>query len=592
MSQNVALVTALQDFQTARNKAALQEATARLTGKSTSLLSYEDVRKKLKAEGSMEKGLQEIPIDAIVGSVDRFNDFTRTFMPRQDNDSWRWANVQVATQESTGVPPITVYQIGGAYFVVDGNHRVSVSRQMGNTSIQAYVTEIRTKVPLSPNDQPNDIILKAEYAQFLERTNLDKSRPDSNLWVTSAKRPGMEMDVGAPSIYWTLEAQIEAHRFYIQQTQGREISYEEAAAMWYDEVYWPVMQVIYDRGMLIDFPERTVTDLYLWLSEHRAVLRQNLEWEIPPDLVADNLTTQFNSKWSIGQLGSRVLEAVTPNELEAGPSPGQWRKERLLPRLLPRQENRLFSDVMVAVTGHEKGWLAFEQAIIVARREDGRLKGLHVVDTEEEKNSPAVKKLRAEFNQRCQAANVSGELAVEVGKTVNKICERAWLTDAVVVPLSYPPDSSLSARLLGSGFRNLIRRCARPILTVPGKPSLLKRLLLAYDDSPKAKEALFVATYLAQSWPMEVVVLTVIERENDHHVLITAQEYLKLHNITATFVESQLAVGEAILQTAQAQACDVIAMGGYGRNPMLEVVLGSAVDQVLRESPYPTLICR
>ncbi len=587
---NLILNSALEDFRAARSKAALQEAMARLTGKSVALLSYEDVRQKLKPSGSNEKGLQEIPLDAIVGSVDRFNDFTRTFLPRLDNDEWRWAKVQMATNENEGVPPISVYQLGGAYFVVDGNHRVSVARQMNSTYIEAYVTEIRTKVPLSPDDQPDDIILKAEYANFLELTNLDKNRPDADLWVTSSKHPGSDFDMAAPSIYWTLEAQIEAHRFYIQQTQGKEVSYEEAAAMWYDEIYSPVMQVIYDRGMLLEFPKRTVADLYIWLSEHRAILKQDLGWAITTDEAANDLATQFSSKWqwSIKSLSNRVLEAVTPNELETGPSVGQWRKEILG----PRQKDHLFYDVLVAVTGQEKGWLAFEQSLEIARREQGQLKGLHVIASEKEKDEEAIKALRAEFNQRCQSADIHGELAIEVGKTTNKICERAWLTDLVVVPLSYPPDSSLSARLLGSGFRNLVRRCARPILAVPGTPSQFKRILLAYDDSPKAREALFVATYLAQVWQVDLVVLTVIEHDDDRKIPTAAQEYLKHHGVVATFVEGQQPVGGAILETAQLSHCDLIIMGGYGRNPMLEVVLGSAVDQVLRESPHPTLICR
>ena len=102
----------------------------------------------------------------------------------------------------TGVPPIDVYQIGDSYFVMDGNHRVSVARQMGATYIEAYVTECRTRVPLSPDDDPNDLIVKAEYADFLENTKLDQIRPEVDLQVTT------------PGQYWELETHIEAHRFF------------------------------------------------------------------------------------------------------------------------------------------------------------------------------------------------------------------------------------------------------------------------------------------------------------------------------------------------------------------------------------------
>ena len=177
-------VAAIHDFQHARSKAALQEIMARLTGKSADLLSYEDVRRKLKARGRVAQRLEEVPLDAIVGSVGRYADFTRSFLPRQDSDQERWAKVKVAVTGLGGLPPIDVYQIDQAYFVLDGNHRVSVARQVGATHIQAYVTEVRTRVPLSPDVQPDDLILKGEYADFLERTRLDELRPEADLSVT------------------------------------------------------------------------------------------------------------------------------------------------------------------------------------------------------------------------------------------------------------------------------------------------------------------------------------------------------------------------------------------------------------------------
>ncbi|RLC75127.1 MAG: universal stress protein, partial [Chloroflexi bacterium] len=84
---------AIQDFHRARNQAKLQQIVARLTGKPSDLLSYEEVRRKLKARASGTRTLKTIPLDAIVGSVGRYNDFTRTFLPRQDSDKERWARV-------------------------------------------------------------------------------------------------------------------------------------------------------------------------------------------------------------------------------------------------------------------------------------------------------------------------------------------------------------------------------------------------------------------------------------------------------------------------------------------------------------------
>jgi len=119
---------ALQDFNDARLKASMQEVLARLTGKSNELLSYEDVAEKLKLNVRSERGVHEIPLKAIVGSVGRYTDFNRSFLPLKNNDQERWARVKAVLDDLTsmGLPPIDVYQVGEVYFVLDGNHRVSV----------------------------------------------------------------------------------------------------------------------------------------------------------------------------------------------------------------------------------------------------------------------------------------------------------------------------------------------------------------------------------------------------------------------------------------------------------------------------------
>ena len=570
--------SAVQDFRRARRQADLQEITARLTGKSAELLPYEDVRRKLKAEVATRRGLEDIPLDAIVGSVGRYADFTRSFLPRQDSDEERWARVKVKVTDLGGLPPIEVYQIGEVYFVSDGNHRVSVARQVGATHIQAYVTEVRTKVPLSPDTQPDDLILKAEYADFLECTRLDELRPQADLSVT------------APGQYRTLEEHIEVHRYFMGLEHGREIPYEEAVGHWYDEVYWPVVQVIRQRGILRDFPERTETDLYLWVSEHRAALGQELGWEIGTDEAAADLAAQFSPRPQrvVARVSEKLLDAVTPDELQAGPPPGQWRREQLA----ARRDDRLFADILVPVSGEEIGWHALEQALVVARREGAQLHGLHVAPSEVQRDSEETQAVQAEFNRRCQAAGIPGELVLAVGEVPREICERARWTDLVIVNLAYPPAPQPLARL-SSGFRTLIRRCARPVLAVPETSSRLSRALLAYDGSPKADEALFVATYLSGKWNIPLVVVTVIETgRTTSDALARAQRYLKTHGVQATFAKESGPVAEAILRTAEEHESDLIIMGGYGLGPVLEVVVGSAVDQVLRESRQPMLICR
>src|SRR5512142_2223065 len=176
---------AIQDFQSARQRAALQEILARFTGRSTELLSYDDVADKLKLRVRTERGIRQVPLDASVGSVGRYTEFTRTFLPRRAEDGERWARVKTAMEDGAGMPPVEVYKVGEVYFVVDGNHRVSIARQEGLTSIEARVIEFKTDINLTPDMQPDDLIIKAEYVEFLDATRIHEARPNVDLSVTS-----------------------------------------------------------------------------------------------------------------------------------------------------------------------------------------------------------------------------------------------------------------------------------------------------------------------------------------------------------------------------------------------------------------------
>jgi nucleotide-binding universal stress UspA family protein len=138
-----------------------------------------------------------------------------------------------------------------------------------------------------------------------------------------------------------------------------------------------------------------------------------------------------------------------------------------------------------------------------------------------------------------------------------------------------------------------VQRCPRPILAVPQVVSPLSRALLAYDGSPKAQEALYVGTYLVLQWRIPLIVVAVIEGEHGpDSPLDRARQYIESHGAAASYVEEHGPVADAILRAAAAHASDLILMGGYGFNPLLEAVVGSTVDQVLREAKQPVLICR
>jgi hypothetical protein len=252
----------VQDYQRLRERAIIQELVSRLTNAPIELLSYDDVRRKLHIQELGERGIKEIPLDKIVGSVGRYRDFTRSFLPRGGASERRWVDVKNLAIGPTGWPPIEVYQVDDVYFVRDGNHRVSVAKEMGWKSIQAYVIECATPVSLTADLSPADIIQKQDEADFLTLTKLNRLRPEHSIKFT------------LPGRYDDLLAHIAAHQYFLDQQAEAATPWEEAVASWYDQVYLPLAELIKERNLLAEFPHRTVADLYSWVVRHELELRR------------------------------------------------------------------------------------------------------------------------------------------------------------------------------------------------------------------------------------------------------------------------------------------------------------------------------
>ncbi len=148
----------LLDFDRARRKALIQDVLGLITGEPADLLPFEEVRRQLRLHNSHFIGLHEVPLDMIVGSVGRYRDFTRTFLPRRDSLRARWAAVDDRVKTS-GLPPVELYQVGGAYFVRDGNHRVSIAHAQHAPSIEAFVWQYDTEVPVDPETDLDDLLI-------------------------------------------------------------------------------------------------------------------------------------------------------------------------------------------------------------------------------------------------------------------------------------------------------------------------------------------------------------------------------------------------------------------------------------------------
>ncbi len=568
---------AIEDFRNARAKARLQHLWASVTGKSDELLQYDEITKKMHIKGLSSKGVKEIPIEAIVGSVNRYQDFDKNFLPLRDEDMQRWARVKtvMTSPGSPGLPPISVYKLGEAYFVLDGNHRVSIAKQMDLEKIEAHITEIKTKVALSPEDTPEEIILKSEYSDFLESTNIDEIIP------------GVEMKLTFPGQYSTLEEHINVHRHYLGIEQEREIPWKEAVLSWYENVYHPIIEIIREQNILTEFPRLTETDLYIWILDHQTYMEDELGWSIRPEKAVADLVEEKDRRF-VGILRRglyNILHFLFSMQLEIDSKIGESKNNKNV------EAGNLFKDILVATNGREESWIALEQGIIFAELEGAEVRGL-IVEKNNGQEYLNYDDMMRVFNERLHQSRLRGNLVFTSGKVAETILDRAQFNDLVILKLTHPPKTKIFSRLK-SGLRTIIRKSEGPILLVKNQVSAMNHLLVAYDGSEKSEEALYIGKYLGNKYKTHLSLLVVSDSKEWGSKLLThAKQYLGDICISSFLHGTYQGVSQAILKVAAEKGADMILMGGYGLPPLFEIFFGSTVDEVLRGTKIPVIICQ
>src|ERR687897_604954 len=248
-----------KDFSRARRRAFLKRVGAylRKDPASNQLLSFAEARSTLGAVEQAYLVLRVMPAAKIVGSVGRHRDFDRAFLPSKPSLGGRWKKIDQAVRRAEELPPVSLYKIGDAYFVKDGNHRVSVARQQGIEMIDAEVVELRSRVPVDSALTARDLLHKLEHRHLLERLPIDRVLPE------------IEVEFSDVADYRRLATYIEAHGFRVSQLWKRYVSPEEVLRDWYEYDYCPIAEMIREEHILDSFPDRTELDLYLWIVYHR-----------------------------------------------------------------------------------------------------------------------------------------------------------------------------------------------------------------------------------------------------------------------------------------------------------------------------------
>jgi hypothetical protein len=254
------------DFARARRSSLLAEIGRRLRREPSDvglILPFEEVVEALGRVGQRDLGLRVVPLDAIVGTVDRTAEFDRGFRPTSPRLRSRWERINAAQRRGASMPPVSLYKVGDLYFVRDGHHRVSVAKSLGRTDIDAYVTEVDTRVRLSADTRLSDLPLKDHERLFRERVPLP----------ADARR---RIGVSDPRAYGTLAEAVEAWGFRVMQHRGTFMDRREVARLWFEEEYVPVVEML-RSGDLVASGE-TETDAYLRIAERRYDVLRTHAW--------------------------------------------------------------------------------------------------------------------------------------------------------------------------------------------------------------------------------------------------------------------------------------------------------------------------
>lgn len=247
--------TAIEDFARAKRKAKFQGILSALTWKNNNLMSLYEVTSIIKPKSETYLGMKTIPVSKIIGSEGRYHDFSSAFLPKREILKNRWVSIDNALINDVILPPISVYSLGGYYFVRDGNHRVSVAKAQGVEFIDAEVVELDTEIPITPGmtmKELRDRVVDYERNMFIAQYK-PSYLPMGDIVFTS------------PGSYPEMVNHILVHKYYINQEIDHEITFEEAAKSWYENVYSPIVQEIRAEHLLAAFPGQTEGDMYMWL---------------------------------------------------------------------------------------------------------------------------------------------------------------------------------------------------------------------------------------------------------------------------------------------------------------------------------------
>ena len=297
MSQDLLSSMTDEDFSKARNKAFFNELQHLLNPEEATLISFSDIKKLLKPKHEVYKGMQVVPVALIAGSEGRYKDFDNHFFPKSNFLKSRWERVDMAHLQQIELPPISLYELGGLYFVRDGNHRVSVAKSKGIEMIDAEVVSLQSEIKLKPGSTREQMIKQVIFYEkrvFYAETNFGDI---TDYW---------SLDFSTPGQYDLIYNHILIHKYYINMNKEEEIPFADAVLSWFKNVYVPVVQAAERNHMMKNFKKWTLGDMYVCLIKYWDELKQ----KFGDDFSLDEAAVDLKARYAKPSLKKRLRNAL------------------------------------------------------------------------------------------------------------------------------------------------------------------------------------------------------------------------------------------------------------------------------------------
>jgi hypothetical protein len=278
------------DFSRAHGAALVNELQHFLHPEEATLLSFYEVKRMLRPGNEVYLGMKVVPLASIVGSEGRYSDFDNHFFPKNAHLKKRWQSIDQANMLDVTLPPIQLYELGGLYFVRDGNHRVSVAKSRGIEFIDAEVTALNSEIRLGAAIANNPRTLLTQVINWEKRNFYAETAfgDITDCW---------DLDFSTVGQYDVIHNHIHTHLFYRDQGQRLkglpQLTFVEGLQSWYTNVYRPVIQVIRQQRLLRHFRGRTPSDLYVWFIRFWDDLKQKWGSDFALETAAQKFKEQF-----------------------------------------------------------------------------------------------------------------------------------------------------------------------------------------------------------------------------------------------------------------------------------------------------------